>query len=58
MLQYWYDNPESLIWKYKYAKSMGLRGLGPFQFGDEWYDGTDSERKELKNYGLHLMHSM
>ena len=48
MLQYWYDNPESLRWKYRYAKSMGLRGLGPFQFGDEWYDGSDSEKERAQ----------
>ena len=32
--QVWYDDPQSLRWKYQYAKSMNLRGIGPFQFGD------------------------
>jgi Di-N-acetylchitobiase len=27
--QYWYDSPTSLTLKYKYAKSMKLRGVGP-----------------------------
>ena len=32
--QVWYDDPQSLTAKYEYAKSMGLRGVGPFQFDD------------------------
>ena len=43
-MQVWYDGPDSLIYKYQYAKSMGLRGLGPFQFGDLIYDGSDDEK--------------
>ena len=42
--QIWYDNPESLIYKYKYAKSMNLRGIGPFQFGDLVYDNSTGEK--------------
>jgi len=26
--QVWFDNPESLTYKYEYAKSVGLRGVG------------------------------
>lgn len=30
--QVWYDDPVSLIPKYQYAKSVNLRGIGPFEF--------------------------
>ena len=48
MLQYWYDDPQSLAYKYKYAQTMGLRGLGPFQFGDLIYDNTNEEKERAK----------
>ena len=44
LMQVWYDGPESLIEKYQYAKSMGLRGLGPFQFGDVIWDNSVEEK--------------
>lgn len=34
VVQYWYDDPQSLTPKYAYAKSLGLRGVGPFTFTD------------------------
>ena len=43
LLQYWYDDPQSLSYKYNYAKTMNLRGLGPYQFGDIIYDNSDNE---------------
>ena len=44
--QVWYDDVESLIYKYSYAKSMNLRGLGPFQFGDLIHDRNNSGEKQ------------
>ena len=44
--QVWYDDVQSLIYKYSYAKSMNLRGLGPFQFGDLIEDKNDPTEKE------------
>jgi spore germination protein YaaH len=32
--QVWYDDAESLSWKYKLAREMGLRGVGPYTFDD------------------------
>lgn len=32
--QVWYDDPESLMPKYHLAKTLGLRGVGPFTFDD------------------------
>ena len=34
VIQYWYDSPSGLRKKYEYAKSMKLRGVGPFTFDD------------------------
>ena len=34
VVQYWYDDPTSLRPKYAYARSAGLRGVGPFTFTD------------------------
>jgi di-N-acetylchitobiase len=34
VVQYWYDDPQSLAPKYAYAKGLGLRGVGPFTFTD------------------------
>eukprot|EP01083_Nonionella_stella_P059704 156239_1 len=48
VLQYWYDDPESLRYKYEYAKSMQLRGVGPFQFGDLIYDYSTEERNRAQ----------
>ena len=48
VFQYWWDNPLSLKYKYEYAKSMNLRGLGPFQFGDLIYDNSDDEKERAK----------
>ena len=31
--QVWYDDPESLSEKYRAAAMMGLRGVGPWQYG-------------------------
>lgn len=33
-VQYWYDDAQSLVPKYKFARSAGLRGVGPFTFTD------------------------
>ena len=44
LLQYWFDDPDSLSYKYQYIKSMNLGGVGPFQFGDLVYDGSDEEK--------------
>ena len=44
--QVWYDDADSLMYKYSYAKSMNLRGLGPFQFGDLIYDPKDPLEQE------------
>jgi hypothetical protein len=30
----WYDDPESLLLKYQFAWTAGLRGTGPFTFDD------------------------
>eukprot|EP00965_Chrysotila_dentata_P114553 3785965-Pleurochrysis_carterae.AAC.1 len=32
--QFWWDSPESLRRKYAFARSMGLRGVGPYTFSD------------------------
>ena len=45
LMQVWQDDAQSLIVKYQYAKSMNLRGLGPFQFGDLiWNENNAQER--------------
>jgi spore germination protein YaaH len=36
--QRWFDDPDSLRLKYAAAKELGLRGVGPFCYGDIWYD--------------------
>ena len=44
--QYWYDNADSLSLKYTYAKSLQLKGVGPFCFED--IDGLDvAERQKI-----------
>ena len=30
--QVWFDNPESLLLKYNYAKNAGVKGVGPYAF--------------------------
>ena len=42
--QYWYDNAESLGLKYTYAKSLQLKGVGPFCFDD--IDGLDDQKRQ------------
>tara|TARA_B100000524_G_C23628163_1_gene362225 strand:+ start:62 stop:1213 length:1152 start_codon:yes stop_codon:yes gene_type:complete len=34
VLQYWYDDPQSLRLKYASARRQGLRGVGPYTFTD------------------------
>lgn len=34
VVQYWYDDAQSLAPKYAYARSVGLRGVGPYTFTD------------------------
>ena len=46
--QYWYDNPQSLSLKYKYAKDVGLRGIGPFTFNDLIYTNSINEQKRAQ----------
>ena len=33
-VQYWYDDVSSLTPKYDYAKQAGVRGVGPYSFGN------------------------
>uniref|UniRef100_A0A7S3V1K8 GH18 domain-containing protein n=1 Tax=Aplanochytrium stocchinoi TaxID=215587 RepID=A0A7S3V1K8_9STRA len=33
VVQYWFDNPQSLSIKYRFAREAGLLGVGPFTFG-------------------------
>ena len=33
-VQYWYDDARSLRPKYAAARKAGLRGVGPFEYGD------------------------
>ena len=33
-VQYWYDDAQSLRLKYAYARTAGLRGVGPYTYGD------------------------
>lgn len=42
--QVWYDDPESLSWKYKLAREFGLRGVGPYTFDDLDYTGLETGR--------------
>ena len=42
--QIWYDNPESLRYKYQVAKELGIRGVGPFTFDKLDYTGNDTKR--------------
>jgi Di-N-acetylchitobiase len=32
--QSWFDDPNSMRHKFSFARSMGLRGVGPYVFGD------------------------
>jgi spore germination protein YaaH len=32
--QSWFDDPTSMRHKFSFARSMGLRGVGPYVFGD------------------------
>eukprot|EP01084_Bolivina_argentea_P261031 440989_1 len=41
--QIWFDNIRSLSMKYNYAKSMGLRGIGPFTFVQLYHTFSDEE---------------
>jgi di-N-acetylchitobiase len=34
VVQYWFDDPQSLKAKYKLARAAGLRGVGPYTFAD------------------------
>lgn len=43
-LQVWYDDPESLAWKYKLAREFGLRGVGPYTFDNLDYTGRETGR--------------
>eukprot|EP01084_Bolivina_argentea_P125829 222886_1 len=45
MMQIWYDDPESLSYKYQYAKSKNLRGVGPYQFGDLIFEHSSDEKE-------------
>eukprot|EP00754_Rhynchopus_humris_P021211 Rhum_TRINITY_DN14734_c0_g1::Rhum_TRINITY_DN14734_c0_g1_i1::g.112122::m.112122/K12310/CTBS; Di-N-acetylchitobiase len=45
--QMWIDDAESLKLKYAVAAKYGLRGVGPFTYGDLAY-GTDLEKKQAK----------
>ena len=50
VVQYWYDDVQSLTPKYAHAKSLGLRGVGPFTFTDTkdqaMYDAFDAFLKD------------
>ena len=46
--QIWYDDPQSLAYKYVCAKGAGLRGVGPSSFGDLVYDGSSAEKERAK----------
>jgi len=34
VVQYWFDDAKSTTLKYQYAKSVGLRGVGPYEFSN------------------------
>lgn len=34
VVQYWFDDPQSLTAKYTFARAAGLRGVGPYTFAD------------------------
>ena len=40
----WYDDAESLRYKYKLARDLGLRGVGPFT-----YDYLDPKGEDTGN---------
>jgi len=46
--QVWYDDPESLGYKYRLAKGMGLRGIGMFMADFPDYFGDEAARKLAK----------
>lgn len=50
--QVWYDDPESLRLKYAWIKETGLRGTGPFTFGD-----TDPTGEVTRNPRGHAEHA-
>jgi len=47
MHQVWYDDPESLVLKYKLAKSMKLRGVGMWTADFLDYENNPRETKEM-----------
>lgn len=52
--QYWFDTSRSLRMKYQYARSMNLRGVGPFAFQYANYHQPhpkdDEDEAKLKRY--------
>ncbi|XP_013387494.1 di-N-acetylchitobiase isoform X2 [Lingula anatina] len=44
--QFWYDDPESLTYKYKYAQSLGLRGVGMWNADTLDYSDTAEGKKQ------------
>jgi len=47
MHQIWYDDPESLVLKYQWAKSMNLRGVGMWTADFLDYENNPKESKEM-----------
>ncbi|XP_070565595.1 di-N-acetylchitobiase-like isoform X2 [Ptychodera flava] len=47
--QMWYDDPESLKYKYSYAKLRGLRGVGPWNGDALDYSDDPRAKKETKD---------
>ncbi|XP_077978224.1 di-N-acetylchitobiase-like [Glandiceps talaboti] len=46
--QMWYDDPESLTYKYQYAKQRGLRGVGPWNGDALDYSDNPRAREQTK----------
>ncbi|KAK3235098.1 hypothetical protein CYMTET_54689 [Cymbomonas tetramitiformis] len=46
--QIWYDDPESLGLKYRFAREMGLRGTGPYTYDDLDNDGSQTGNPKAK----------
>ena len=46
MTQVWYDDPESLIKKYVYARSEGMKGVGMWHADAIDYSKTAAGREE------------